>query len=51
MKRTRAIMRLGVALVFALTVGMSSVWANEPGYGKKDMEAADMGQWVDMARA
>ena len=26
---------LGVASVFALTVGMSTVWANEPGYGKE----------------
>jgi Spy/CpxP family protein refolding chaperone len=25
--------RLGVASVFALTVGVSTVWANEPGYG------------------
>lgn len=32
---TRAIMTLGVASVFALTVGMSTVWANEPGYGKE----------------
>ena len=32
---TRAIVRLGVASVFALTVGMSSAWANEPGYGKE----------------
>ena len=32
---TRTIVRLGVASVFALTVGMSSVWANEPGYGKE----------------
>lgn len=32
---TRTIMTLGVASVFALTLGMSSVWANEPGYGKE----------------
>ena len=31
---TRTIVTLGVASVFALTVGMSTVWANEPGYGK-----------------
>jgi len=30
---TRTIAMLGVASVFALTVGMSTVWANEPGYG------------------
>jgi Spy/CpxP family protein refolding chaperone len=30
---TQAIVRLGVATVFALTVGISAVWANEPGYG------------------
>ena len=30
---TQAIMTLGVASVFALTVGISTVWANEPGYG------------------
>lgn len=30
---TQTIVRLGVALVFALTVGISTVWANEPGYG------------------
>jgi len=29
---TRTIVTLGVASVFALTVGMSTVWANEPGY-------------------
>jgi periplasmic protein CpxP/Spy len=28
-------MTLGVASVFALTVGLSTVWANEPGYGKE----------------
>lgn len=32
---TRTIVTLGVASVFALTLGMSSVWANEPGYGKE----------------
>ena len=32
---THAIVTLGVASVFALTVGMSTVWANEPGYGKE----------------
>ena len=32
---TQAIVTLGVASVFALTVGMSTVWANEPGYGKE----------------
>jgi periplasmic protein CpxP/Spy len=31
---TGTIVTLGVASVFALTVGMSSAWANEPGYGK-----------------
>jgi len=30
---TQAIVTLGVASVFALSVGISSVWANEPGYG------------------
>ena len=30
---TRTIVTLGVASVFALTVGLSTVWANEPGYG------------------
>jgi protein CpxP len=30
---TQTIVRLGVASVFALTVGISTVWANEPGYG------------------
>ena len=34
-QRTQAIMTLGVASVFALTVGISTVWANEPGYGKE----------------
>ena len=32
---TRTIVTLGVASVFALTVGMSTAWANEPGYGKE----------------
>jgi Spy/CpxP family protein refolding chaperone len=32
---TQAIVRLGVASVFALTVGVSAVWANEPGYGRE----------------
>jgi len=32
---TRSIVTLGVASVFALAVGMSMVWANEPGYGKE----------------
>ena len=32
---TQTIVRLGVASVFALTVGMSAVWANEPGYGRE----------------
>ena len=32
---THAIVTLGVASVFALTVGMSTAWANEPGYGKE----------------
>jgi protein CpxP len=31
-QRTQTIVRLGVASVFALTVGISTVWANEPGY-------------------
>ena len=30
---TQTIATLGIASVFALTVGMSTVWANEPGYG------------------
>jgi protein CpxP len=33
---TRTIVTLGVASVFALTVGMSSAWANEPGYYGKE---------------
>jgi len=32
---TRTILGLSVASVFALTLGMSPVWANEPGYGKE----------------
>jgi Spy/CpxP family protein refolding chaperone len=32
-QRTGAIVTLGVASVFALTVGISTTWANEPGYG------------------
>ena len=32
---TRTIVTLGIASVFALTVGMSMVSANEPGYGKE----------------
>jgi periplasmic protein CpxP/Spy len=32
---TRTIVGLGIASVFAMTLGMSSVWANEPGYGKE----------------
>ena len=31
---TGTIVTLGVASVFALTIGMSTVWANDPGYGK-----------------
>jgi len=33
---TRTIVTLGVASVFALTVGISTVWANEPGYYGKE---------------
>jgi len=32
---TRTIVTMGVVAVFALTLGMSTVWANEPGYGKE----------------
>lgn len=32
---TRTLVTIGVASVFALTVGMSTAWANEPGYGKE----------------
>lgn len=35
-QKTRTIVRLGIASVFALTVGMSTVWANEPGYYGKE---------------
>ena len=36
MKQGRpSIVALAVASVFALSVGVSSVWANEPGYGKE----------------
>lgn len=30
---TQAIVTLGVASIFALSMGISTVWANEPGYG------------------
>jgi len=33
-KVTRTISTLGIAAAFALTLGLPSVWANEPGYGK-----------------
>ena len=33
---TRTIVMLGIASVFALTVGMSTAWANEPGYYGKE---------------
>ncbi len=33
-QRASTIVTLGVVSVFALTVGMSTAWANEPGYGK-----------------
>lgn len=33
--RAGNIVTLGVASVFALTVGISTAWANEPGYGKE----------------
>lgn len=32
---THIIVTLGVAAVFALSVGISGAWANEPGYGKE----------------
>jgi len=32
---TRTIVTLTVATAFALTMGMSTAWANEPGYGKE----------------
>jgi periplasmic protein CpxP/Spy len=31
---TRTISTFGIASAFALTLGLSAVWANEPGYGK-----------------
>ncbi len=34
-QRAGIIVTLGVASVFALTVGISTGWANEPGYGKE----------------
>jgi Spy/CpxP family protein refolding chaperone len=34
-QKTGTIVTLGIASVFALTVGISAVWANEPGYGKQ----------------
>jgi len=33
---TRTLVTLGVASVFALATGMTSVWANEPGYYNKE---------------
>ena len=30
---TQAIVTLGIASIFALSVGISTVWANDPGYG------------------
>ena len=48
---TQTIVRLGVASVFALTVGMSTVWANEQATAGKDMGAAGIARWADMARA
>ncbi|MDN5942880.1 MAG: periplasmic heavy metal sensor [Nitrospira sp.] len=33
---TRTLMTLGVASVFALTIGMPTAWANEPGYYGKE---------------
>ena len=35
-QRTCTLVTLGVASVFALTTGMSSAWANEPGYYNKE---------------
>ena len=32
---TRTITTLGLASIFALTIGAGGVWANEPGYGKE----------------
>ena len=40
---TRTIVTLGVASVFALTVGMSTAWANEPGYGHEGSGHSSMG--------
>ena len=40
---TQAIVTLGVASVFALTVGISTVWANEPGYGHGGSGHSSMG--------
>ena len=34
-QRTGTIVTLGVASVFALAIGLPTVWANEPGYGKE----------------
>jgi periplasmic protein CpxP/Spy len=34
-QRTSTIATLAVASIFALSLGVSSVWANEPGYGKE----------------
>lgn len=36
---TQTIVTLGVASVFALSLGISGVWANEPGYGKEGHES------------
>ena len=32
---TRTLVTLSIASVFALTVGMATAWANEPGYGRE----------------
>jgi periplasmic protein CpxP/Spy len=40
---TRTIVTLGVASIFALTVGMSTAWANEPGYGHGGSGHSSMG--------
>jgi protein CpxP len=34
-QRTGMIATFGLASIFALTVGVSGIWANEPGYGKE----------------
>jgi protein CpxP len=34
-QRTGTVATFGLASIFALTVGVSGVWANEPGYGKE----------------